>query len=53
MDGVIVGGWGYVAAAWGISLGLLLGWTVLLNVRLRAARKGAAEELPGGTVNAG
>ena len=48
MDGVIVGGWGYVAAAWGISLGLLLGWTVVLNVRLQAARRAAAEVEAGG-----
>jgi len=41
VDGVIVGGWGYVAAAWGISLGLLLGWAVVLNVRLAAAREAA------------
>jgi hypothetical protein len=24
MSGVITGGWGYVAAAWGVSLGLLV-----------------------------
>ena len=49
MDGVIVGGWGYVAAAWGISLGLLLGWAVLLNFRIRAARENAAAATEGQT----
>lgn len=44
MDGVIVGGWGYVAAAWGTSLGLLLAWAVILNVRLAAARAAQANE---------
>jgi hypothetical protein len=44
MDGVIVGGWGYVAAAWGTSLGLLLVWAVILNVRLAAARADQANE---------
>ena len=51
MDGVIVGGWGYVAAAWGISLGLLLGWALVLSFRLRAAREAAANP-PKGQSNA-
>lgn len=39
MDGVIQGGWEWVEAAWGISLGLLLAYAILLEVRLRATRK--------------
>ncbi len=38
MDGVIVGGWGWVAAAWGISLSLLAAYAIVLNLRLRRAR---------------
>lgn len=38
MDGVIQGGWEWVAAAWGISLGLLVAYAVTLEVRLRKAR---------------
>ena len=39
MDGVIVGGWGFVAAAWGISLSLFAAYATLTNVRLARARK--------------
>lgn len=39
MDGVITGGWGYVAAAWGISLSLFLAYALVTNVRLARARK--------------
>ena len=52
MDGVIVGGWGYVAAAWGISLSLLLGWTLVLNVRLRTARAAAMNRPTNGATDA-
>jgi len=38
MDGVIQGGWEWVAAAWGISLGLLVAYAVTLEVRLRKTR---------------
>ena len=36
--GQIVGGTGYVVAAWGISLSLLLVYVVVTTVRLRRAR---------------
>ncbi len=39
MDGVIVGGWGYVWAAWGLSLSLFVMYTVVVNVRLAKAQK--------------
>lgn len=38
MDGVIRGGWDWVAAAWGISLGLLVVYAVTLELRLRKTR---------------
>jgi len=38
MDGVIQGGWEWVAAAWGISLSLLVSYAVVLQVRLRQTR---------------
>ena len=37
MQGVIVGGWGYVFAAWGASLAVLLIYAVAVNIRLRRA----------------
>jgi len=36
--GEITGGQGYVAAAWGISLSVLLVYVVVTTVRLRKAR---------------
>lgn len=39
MSGVIVGGWGYVAAAWSISLTMLATYAIVTNLRLRAATK--------------
>ena len=39
MDGVITGGWGFVAAAWGISLSMLLTYTLIVSLRLRAAKE--------------
>lgn len=39
MDGVIQGGWGYVAAAWGISLSLFVLYSVRLEWRLRQTRE--------------
>jgi hypothetical protein len=39
MDGIIVGGWGWVAAAWGISLSLLASYALVLHIRLRRARR--------------
>ena len=39
MSGVIVGGWGYVAAAWGISLSLLVGYGIAVSASLGAARR--------------
>ncbi len=39
MDGVIVGGWGYVWAAWGLSLSLFGAYVVVTNARLARARK--------------
>ena len=44
MDGVIQGGWEWVAAAWGISLALLLTYAIALEVRLRRARNGATDD---------
>lgn len=41
MDGVIDGGWGWVAAAWGLSLGLLATYVVALELRLRRAQRRA------------
>ena len=38
MQGVIQGGWSYVAAAYVISLGLLGVYVYLVESRLRAAR---------------
>jgi len=38
MEGVITGGWGWVAAAWGISLALLVSYAVALELRLRKTR---------------
>ncbi len=38
--GQIVGGGGYVAAAWSISLVILLAYVIVTTVRLRAARAG-------------
>jgi len=40
MDGVIIGGWGWVAAAWAISLSLLVTYAVVLHIRLRRALAG-------------
>ena len=39
MDGVIDGGWGFVAAAWGLSLSLFIGYALLTNLRLARARR--------------
>ncbi len=36
--GEIVGGGGYVVAAWGISLAILLAYVVMTSVRYRRAR---------------
>jgi len=36
--GVIQGGWGYVAAAYGISLSILLTYVLVVSFRLRALR---------------
>lgn len=35
MDGIIQGGWEWVAAAWGISLTVLIAYAIALEVRLR------------------
>lgn len=40
MDGMIQGGWEWVAAAWGVSLGLLVVYAVTLELRLKRARRG-------------
>jgi hypothetical protein len=40
--GEISGGWGYVGAAYGISLSLLLAYTVVVTVRLRGAAQRSA-----------
>lgn len=40
MDGVITGGWGYVAAAWGLSLSILAIYTGSVVLRLRRERSG-------------
>lgn len=37
MDGIAVGNWGYVWAAWGISLSLLGTYALLVMLRLKAA----------------
>ena len=39
MSGVIEGGWGYVTAAWGISLGLLVIYAGVLVRRLAMERR--------------
>lgn len=39
MDGVITGGWGYVWAAWGLSLGLFATYAVITSARLAKAQK--------------
>jgi hypothetical protein len=39
MDGVITGGWNFVAAAWGISLSLFITYALVTQVRLARARK--------------
>jgi hypothetical protein len=39
MRGAIAGGWGWVAAAWGLSLGLLGVYVAWLTVRLRAEQE--------------
>ncbi len=36
--GEITGGGGYVAAAWGISLGILLAYVLFTTMRLKKAR---------------
>jgi hypothetical protein len=38
MDGVIQGGWEWVAAAWGVSLAVLVTYIVVLELRLRGTR---------------
>jgi folate-dependent tRNA-U54 methylase TrmFO/GidA len=38
--GQLVGGEGYVAAAWGISLSILLAYVIITTLRLRRARAG-------------
>jgi hypothetical protein len=35
MTGMIQGGWEYVYAAWGLSLGLLLAYSIAVEVRSR------------------
>lgn len=35
-DGVIQGGWNFVAAAYGLSLGILLAYTLIVTFRLRS-----------------
>lgn len=37
-DGVIEGGWGYVAGAYGLSLGVLLVYVLVVTFRLRRLR---------------
>jgi len=51
MTGAIVGGWGWVAAAWGFSLSLLCIYAVWLTFRLRNERDAARRtaEDSGGT----
>lgn len=39
MEGMVQGGWEYVAGAWGLSLALLLGYVISVESRLRAARR--------------
>jgi len=39
VDGVIVGGWGYVWAAWGLSLSLFVTYVIVTNARLARASK--------------
>ena len=39
MEGVIQGGWEWVAAAWGISLAVLLGYAIALEVLARRATR--------------
>ncbi len=45
MNGVIEGGWGYVAAAYGTTAGALMLYGAWLYVRARAARRALAAEL--------
>lgn len=44
MSGVIQGGWGYVAAAWGISLALLLTYAGVVLRGLAVQRRTAREQ---------
>ncbi len=37
MDGIAVGNWEFVIAAWGISLSLLASYSLLVVLRLKAA----------------
>lgn len=63
MSGVIEGGWGYVAAAWGISLALVVIYAGVLVRRLAMERRGhrttitaaapTADEASGNTDTAG
>lgn len=39
MEGVIQGGWEWVAAAWGISLAVFATYAIILQVRLNHERR--------------
>lgn len=52
MSGVIEGGWGYVAAAWGISLGLLVIYAGVLVRRLAIERRVHRTSVTAGTPTA-
>lgn len=39
MDGIIQGGWEWVAAAWGISLTVFATYAIVLQLRLRHERR--------------
>lgn len=38
MNGVIDGGWDWVAAAWGISLTVFASYAISLHLRIKSAR---------------
>ncbi len=38
-DGVIQGGWNYVAAAYGLSFAILIAYTLIVSFRLRGLRQ--------------
>lgn len=46
MSGVVSGGWGYVAAAWGVSLALLATYALLISIKLKHTARQAKHAAP-------